>query len=412
MVDETSSTRYAYAEVLESARRFVALKEEWESLYHNSPVATPFQSWAWLYSWWESYGADYDLRLVTVRNDEGLLVGILPFMTQFRRGFRRLLFVGTGHSDYCDVIVRAGWEDAVSEAGVHALGRIESWHIADLAQLRPTAATWTILRRWGGPHLRQQQVPCPVMEVKPWDEMLASLGSRFRQDTRRVLRRAEADGIRFQQAEPADAERAARRLVTLHREMWSERGINPEHSTQRFEAFLVAAARRMLTSGSGVIFECRRDGEVIISSLCLYAQSFLTLYLPGVSQEARQRHKWSTLNLWQVLEFCRSKNISRLHMGQGTDPYKLRWNPKILPTYRLILGHHRTIWVAYAAYHTLVFRYDALRSRVKLRSRYHALRSRLKLYARYESLPWLMRSAAREYSTLRSVISRCIKGKG
>jgi CelD/BcsL family acetyltransferase involved in cellulose biosynthesis len=188
-------TRYAYAVVLESARHFVALKEEWEDLCHNSPVATPFQSWAWLYSWWESYGADYELRLVAVRNDEDLLVGILPFMTQSRRGFGRLLFVGTGQSDYCDVIVRAGWEDAVSEAGVQALGRIESWHIADLEQLRPSAATWSILRRWGGLQLCQQQVPYPVMEVKPWDEMLASLGRRFRQETRRALRRAEADGI-------------------------------------------------------------------------------------------------------------------------------------------------------------------------------------------------------------------------
>jgi hypothetical protein len=31
-------------------REFAAL-EEWEELYWKNPLGTPFQSWAWLYSW-------------------------------------------------------------------------------------------------------------------------------------------------------------------------------------------------------------------------------------------------------------------------------------------------------------------------------------------------------------------------
>ena len=42
--------------VLEHTRDFLALEKEWEDLYQNSPLVTPFQSWAWLYSWWELYG--------------------------------------------------------------------------------------------------------------------------------------------------------------------------------------------------------------------------------------------------------------------------------------------------------------------------------------------------------------------
>src|SRR5829696_10388336 len=96
-------------EVVDDSRGFAELEEEWEDLHRQCPRATPFQSWAWLYSWWEYYGQDYELRLITLRNSRGLLVGILPFMIECRSTFAsRLLFVGTGLSDYLDIVVRAG----------------------------------------------------------------------------------------------------------------------------------------------------------------------------------------------------------------------------------------------------------------------------------------------------------------
>src|SRR5829696_6015787 len=93
-------------EVVDDSRGFAELEEEWEDLHRQCPRATPFQSWAWLYTWWEYYGEDYELRLITVRDDEGLLIGLAPLMLKRRLGFRRLLFVGTGPTDYLDVLAR------------------------------------------------------------------------------------------------------------------------------------------------------------------------------------------------------------------------------------------------------------------------------------------------------------------
>src|SRR3954471_12784954 len=144
MNDENhSSTPHGAYEivVLDSTQDFAALEEEWQDLYRNAPLATPFQSWAWLYSWWEFYGEAYELRLVTIR-DDGLLVGLMPLMLQRLAGFGRLLFIGTGPTDYQDVLVREGWESLVSQAGVQALRQLDGWQVADLQQLRPEAAAW------------------------------------------------------------------------------------------------------------------------------------------------------------------------------------------------------------------------------------------------------------------------------
>ena len=122
--------------VVEDSRVFESLEDEWEDLYQNCLLATPFQSWAWLYSWWESYGEDHRLQLITLRDRRGLLVGLIPLMLVRRRGFGSLLFVGTGVSDYLDMLARRGWEEVVAEAAVQTLQDIGHWHVADLHQLQ------------------------------------------------------------------------------------------------------------------------------------------------------------------------------------------------------------------------------------------------------------------------------------
>lgn len=81
----------ALIDVIENTQE-LALLEEWEHLYLDSPPATPLQAWSWLYSWWELYGEGYELRLIVVRN-------------------------------YLDALVTDRWEEAVFEPGGGPSGR-------------------------------------------------------------------------------------------------------------------------------------------------------------------------------------------------------------------------------------------------------------------------------------------------
>lgn len=377
-------------QILEDPQEFLFLETEWDDLYHNSPAATPFQSWAWLYSWWEFYGEDYKLQLVTVRNGEGLLVGVIPLMLERRRGLGRVLFVGTGLTDHLDMLARAGWEDKVSEAGSRALRQMDSWHLADLQQLRPDAAAWGILRKWDGPRIRVWQDSCPVVDVKPWNELLTSLSRNLRSTVRRTLRRAEADGVRRKVAEETNAEGAAQRLVALHREAWQERDIGPEHLTQRFESCLVTAARRMIARRCGGISEFWRDGEVIISTFWMSGRDFFGTYMLGASQEALQRYQWSSLYIWDAIDLANAESARYLDLLRGEEPYKLRWSTKVLPNHRLILGRRWILWLPYAGYHELY--------------------SRARRYVNREDTPRWVRNAADGYRALRHKAAQLVGG--
>ncbi len=370
-------------EVLTSAGEFAALEEEWEDLYRNSPRATPFQSWAWLYSWWEFYGEGYELRLITARDDEGLLIGLAPLMLERGLGLRKLLFVGTGLTDYLDVLAREGWETRVLEALARTLRQIGSWQVADLHQLRPEAAAWGICRHWDGPQLRVWQDSFPVIDVRPWDELLQSLSSNLRSTVRRSLRRFEADGGRCELAGVDDAEVAARRLVTISREQWQERWLEtgPEHWTSRFRSHIVAAARRMTARGLGGISEFWRDGEVIISDFWVSGRDFIGTFMLGASREALQHYQWSSLYIFDALNIARSKNCGYLDLLRGEEQYKLRWSSRISPSHRLILGRNVAFWTPYAGY--------------------HALRSEARRYVRSESAPRWIGGAITEFRALR-----------
>jgi CelD/BcsL family acetyltransferase involved in cellulose biosynthesis len=376
--------------VLRDATDFASLEEEWDDLYRHSPRATPFQSWAWLYSWWESYGGEgYELRLVTVRDGEGLLVGILPLMLERRWCFGRLLLVGSGLSDYLDVLVREGWEVEVASAGVRALRQMCSWHLADLQELRPQAAAWDISRGWEGPQACLWQNNCIITDLKPWDELLGSLSKDNRKVARRSLRRAEEDGVRPRLVDAEDTEEAARSLVALHRESWRGRGIGLEHATRRFEALVEVAAHRMRARGLGSISEFRRDNEVVVSNFFVFGHDFIGGYISGATQKILRRYQVSSLFIWDAMNIARSKNLSYLNHLRGEESYKLRWSSRVVPNHRLILGRNTIVLATYAGY--------------------QRLRTKVEAHAGSENAPRWIRKTVIRYRDLRSKATRRVK---
>jgi CelD/BcsL family acetyltransferase involved in cellulose biosynthesis len=358
----TSFTNEALdVEILSNTHRFAALAEEWEDLYQNSPVATPFQSWAWLYSWWESYGSSYELRLITMRNSEGLLVGIIPLMVESRWGFGRLLFIGGGLvTPYKDVLLRAGWENRVIEAGIKAIQRMTDWHVADfqdvvdLQEILSISAVWELFRKWNGRRVQVWRNNHLFIDVKSWDDLLMSVSQKQRNNARRTLRKAEAEGLQSKKLmQPTEVEQAAQRLVTLHRELWRGRDIDPDHLTDRFESFIIAAVYRMVTRELGEICEFVRGEEVLVSRFMVWGKEFDGGYIVGASEEARKRYQWSSLTYRSTIDSAYERGSRYLSTMDGDPEYKMRWASNKVPAYRLILGRSLVPWSAYAAYYAL-----------------------------------------------------------
>jgi hypothetical protein len=300
-----------------------------------------------LYSWWESFGEGYELRLITVR-DRDILVGLIPLMLKRRWGFGKLLFLGE-HAQQKDLLAKKGWEDKVCEAGIRALRQMDSWHVLDVRDVSPGAVTWGISQQWSGRQVHELTDYYHFIEINALEEVLLSLRRKHRSTVRRTLRRAEKDGVRSMIfTEPEGVEQAASRLVTLHRSLRQGRDISREHLTPEFDSFIVAAARRMTDRELGGIHEFRRDGEVIISSFTFFGEKITYAYLVGASQEAMRRYQWSSLGICGTLTFAHSRDSAYLCLAQAADPYKQRWPHEAVPYYRVVLARGPISWSLYS----------------------------------------------------------------
>lgn len=146
---------------------FAELAPQWRRLYGRCAAATPFQSHAWLLSWWRSYGSAGRLRLVLAR-EGGELVGAAP-LTLVRRPVPALVPLGGAISDYGDVLLddeRGPDAVAALAAGLAAVARTA---LVDLREVRPGAAAERLYAHWHGPRHRLADSLCLELPALPMD---------------------------------------------------------------------------------------------------------------------------------------------------------------------------------------------------------------------------------------------------
>ncbi|MBV9455511.1 MAG: GNAT family N-acetyltransferase, partial [Rubrobacter sp.] len=301
---------------------------------------------------------------------------LMPLMLERKLGFGRLLFIGTPITDHLDVLARESWEDRVAEAGIRALGQIGSWRVADLQEVRPEAVAWGIFRGWNRPRIYTRQSSCPTVIAKPWEELIKSLSRNERRIARQTLRRAKEDGVCCALASQGGTEQAARTWLALHRGYWRERGINPEHLTSRFGSHMVAAATRLWATESGGIYEFLRGEEVVASDFVLVGRQYVGSYLANANEYGRRRFQIHSLFMRNWINVALERGIPEVNMLRGEFRQKLRWDPRIVPNHRIILGRG---WVSLIPY-----------------GGYHLLRSRVARYIKSERTPqWVKNAIAR-----------------
>nr|MDT0525498.1 glycosyl transferase family 1 [Streptomyces sp. DSM 41633] len=127
-------------------REFGALAGEWDALHRRCATATPFQSHAWLHSWWISYGQEGRLRVLLVRRS-GRLIGAAPLMLA-HRPMPLLVPMGGAISDFFDILLdeeEAGYAVGALQRG---LDRAARHAVIDLREVRPDASAQLLFGRW------------------------------------------------------------------------------------------------------------------------------------------------------------------------------------------------------------------------------------------------------------------------
>ena len=184
---------YTYCIMSESVvlDSFVNLDAKWQELLGTSVTNHIFLTAQWQKAWWQVFGNDYEMLLLSVHHDHKL-VGIAPI----KRKDGKLSFIGsTDVCDYMDFIVRHGWEDYFSPRLMDYLEPLE-WNSIELDSLLPQSLTLKSLVPLA--QQRGYKVETKPMNVSPqlllpssWEDYLTLLKTKDRHEVRRKLRRLE-----------------------------------------------------------------------------------------------------------------------------------------------------------------------------------------------------------------------------
>ncbi|MET7679998.1 GNAT family N-acetyltransferase [Streptomyces sp. NPDC005423] len=328
-------------ELVTDDRSFAGLAPAWGRLYRECGAATPFQSHAWLHSWWLSYGRTGRLRLLLVR-DGAELVAAAPLML-VRRPVPALVPLGGAISDYGDVLLDDGRGDRAVAALTEGLAAAARTALIDFREVRPGGAVERVYDRWSGPCRRVSDSLCLELPAVPMDELVARLPSSKAQRVRAKLRRLTALGVerRIVQAEGVD--RALRRLLELHQLQWQGRKVTSEHLQTRFCEHLVRSVGPMVRSGDAVVTEFRLDEDVVAVDLTLLSRRLAGGYLYGAHPRLRERKADVAVMLLDACaEHTGADGPGTLSLLRGEEPYKYHWRPEPVVNQRLLMARRRT----------------------------------------------------------------------
>src|SRR6478672_6113147 len=84
-----------------------ALAPEWDALWRRAPGATPFQSPHWLLPWWTHFSNGGELAVVMSTD------ALVPLYVLRDEDESLGMFLGTGNSDYLDILSDGADVDAL-----------------------------------------------------------------------------------------------------------------------------------------------------------------------------------------------------------------------------------------------------------------------------------------------------------
>lgn len=332
-------------------RDFDRLERSWTAL-HEASGGTPFQTFAWLRTWWRHYGEPHPARrlhILTVEDEGGSVKAVAPLFVERLRVLgvlpvTRLALIGWGRSDYLDLLVA---EDSARDA-LAALaaelrrrrGRFDVLVMDDVPDTSPHLTLWLdALASHGLAATRVVSDHCPrVQFADTWEETEAGLPPATRGKMRRRMRQlVERHGAEFEEA--GDLERLGAdvdELMALHQQRWTSVGLPGVFADPRFAAFYRDAARELARHGRYRLNFLRVGGRRVAGVSGFRHRDEFHFYHGGMGDagEASRCSPGIALHLL-TMEAAFDEGVRTYDLLRGTEPYKADLGGTPLTTWRL-----------------------------------------------------------------------------
>jgi CelD/BcsL family acetyltransferase involved in cellulose biosynthesis len=296
------------ADVITSPDQLAARADDWLALCRRTPGTTPFQTPMWLLPWWRAFGSD---ELAVIATPEALAP-----LTIVRDGDESLgMFLGTGNSDYLDVV-----GDAAAIVGELATLDCQMW---DLQQLRPSSTMLSVPPPDGWSDAVSDHDICPLLSLPELDT-----STHFRKKIRYYRRALERLGeVRVEAATAENLDELLGALFELHAARWQQRGLPGVLADDAVQQFTREAARGMLDAGALRMYATRVAARIVAVFYGFGFGDTVYYYLSGYDP-ALEKLSIGTLIVAHAVDEAVRGGATTFDFLRGAEEYKYAWGAK------------------------------------------------------------------------------------
>jgi CelD/BcsL family acetyltransferase involved in cellulose biosynthesis len=312
------------AELISDPQRLEELEPAWRALWSTLEDVTPFQSPDWILPWWHHYGQG---RLLTFAFwSDHQLAGLAPLYIydDSTDSTRRVFLVGTGNTDYLDVIIhpqfrRDCWQALVAEISQ----RRDLWDECNFQRLRRAS---TLLQHLvldvGLVENSTEQEPCVVIDLchgSPAEGMLKTSNVYAR-------RLASNEPFSIEQSSPTSLNEFLSAFEQLHERRWRAKGLPGVLAEDRDRSFHREVAARFFQTGNLMFYALRIQGKLVSVVYGFHHRDRSYSYLSGFDPDYR-RHSVGTILVGHAVQQALEQHRS-FDFLKGQEPYKYRWGAR------------------------------------------------------------------------------------
>ncbi len=324
------------------------LYHSWNAILSQAENANFQLVYEWSSSWWEVFGSDKKLMLLTVRDANNILA-IAPLMiinpTRGRTGLnpRICTFIGDGLTDYHDFLtVKERRKEAIESIIEYLLKYKDSWdliHLRNIPAVSPNLeALRTLIKSAELPYIFRVNIQCPYIQIDScWDDYYRRLSNKFRQGLRRRERiLGEIGDVEYESMKDNDVEQVmdvarsihVKRQQSLKRKSW----FNDVHRYKFASLILDRFLKREWLHVSFLKVRGRiisyRLGFAFNQVAYAWNTSFDPEFMNFGAGQLMYRH-------W--IHDCFEREYREVNFMVGSEPHKLRWTNLMRPNYEIFV---------------------------------------------------------------------------
>ena len=307
-------------EAITTTEALAKIIDDWGDLWRRDPSSTPFQSPHWLMPWWRVFGGD-DLFVIAGR-DNGRLDALAPlYVLRDEDSDESLgIFIGTGITDYLDVLLAPG---TVVDGIVEQMTKDGICQMWDLQQLRPSSPMLAAATPPGWAANDEDQDPCPVLPIADAGPELENLLSTHARKKLRYYNRclARDASVAFEQPSSETLDSFVDALFALHAARWQRKNMPGMLADEFIQRFHRDVARAMFDAGTLRMHALRRNGDIVAIFYGFAHHGTVYYYLSGYDPAF---DKWSigTVIVAHAVEQAVREGAHTFDFLRGAEEYK------------------------------------------------------------------------------------------